>query len=990
MRSVILFLFLFCVSPATGQYPYVRKLNYPDQLPTQVVYDMLTDSKGYIWLGTDKGLFRFNGRTFVSIPFNSTSSKAVSYLQEDKQGTIWCMNFYNQLFSCQKDSLRKFDIDYSMLKGLATFNNVIIGPEQVWFHSFKNVYAFDKKSRKLQHVINAPAPPFITGAPKPYDPIIASVYHKENFYAFSNKGFLYSTYDDSTNRWSYSGQSYPDFRFISNNDKLIGLGIGFARQAPFEISKSTAVRLPSISLPVDIYIFQGICLDKNDYWLCTQSGAYQWNKNTGQVHCYLPNERVTDVVKDYQGNYWFSTLDNGVFVCPSLNNTLLKVYKDPLQDNFTKLATLPNGELLAGNSQGLMSKINLTTGHNFFYHLDKSRETEFITYDTTAGLIISNRGVFNANRQQPVELVNYSKGIARDAFGNLIIAVHNGVFILNDEFGSTKRFPKGNCRLYTKDKSDMALYDGRYESVFLRPKRALSVLASVNKDCFWIGYEDDLYEYHYDGEIRQVKDADGQPVIAKNLLQQPDGSLIIGTSTKGVMIFKEGKQVKQFTQQHGLSSSIIKKILIENTFIWVLTDEGLDRINLSNNTISNYLEEYGLNNTIINDFIIDRGRIIFATTTGILLRNQLQRYTSFTIKFPYLQAVSGGVEINNNAVLADQTSDINFHFEALHYRSSTALSYQYRLKGNDTAWKPLGNFISQLSFSRLAPGKYVFEVKATAGQNYKTGIRSFGFTVPKPFWQSPLFILFGLTMGAMLVWFSLRQWKKTLLHKQTIKEDLLKSQLVALRAQMNPHFLYNVLNTVQGLVYGNRKKEAGELLGNFSDLMRKTLQASDKQLLPLKDEIENIRLYLELEKARFEEGFSYELAIENSIDVTSVYVPSLLLQPFVENAVKHGLMHKADEKKVTIHFEKKGEMLFIMIDDNGIGRAHAMEINQRSKNKPFSFATVALTERMELFNRLYKHKIVCHIIDKFDERQQPTGTRIELTIPDYSSDARAL
>ena len=98
MRLIYGLILSFLLFQAGGQFPYVKKLNYPDQLPTQVVYDMLTDAKGYIWLGTDKGLYRFNGRTFIQVPFDNTSSKAVSYLQEDKEGRLWCMNFYNQLF----------------------------------------------------------------------------------------------------------------------------------------------------------------------------------------------------------------------------------------------------------------------------------------------------------------------------------------------------------------------------------------------------------------------------------------------------------------------------------------------------------------------------------------------------------------------------------------------------------------------------------------------------------------------------------------------------------------------------------------------------------------------------------------------------------------------------------------------------------------------------------------------------------------------------
>ena len=222
--------------------------------------------------------------------------------------------------------------------------------------------------------------------------------------------------------------------------------------------------------------------------------------------------------------------------------------------------------------------------------------------------------------------------------------------------------------------------------------------------------------------------------------------------------------------------------------------------------------------------------------------------------------------------------------------------------------------------------------------------------------------------------------------RQGLKERLFKSQLVAIRSQMNPHFIYNVLNTVQGLLYDNRKTEVGNLLGNFSDLMRKTLQSSDKQLQSLREEIENLTLYLELEKARFDKDFEYKIEINLQDDVADLIIPSMLLQPFAENAVKHGLMHKAGKKELTIKFIQSLDGLDVYIEDNGIGRKQSMQINQRNKNKPQSFATKAIAERIELFNRLYKLKIRHDVFDRFDELNNSTGTAIHLFIPKYDKE----
>ncbi len=981
MRITVCIILLFCWSHGNGQYPYVKKLNYPEQLSTQVVYDMLTDSKGYLWLGTDKGLYRFNGRTFVSIPFNTTASKAVSYLQEDKDGVVWCMNFYNQVFYSQKDTLRQYVIDEAITHDASTFNNLVIGTEKLWLHSFSTIYEFDKASHKLLRKAEGPGK---------YDRIIAGAVSNNIFYAFSNAGYLFS---NSIRKygWDSIQQSYLDLKFIANNESLIGLGVGLERAPPFQIRNEKSVLLKPVDIPNDVYIFKGVEVNNHDYWLCTQNGAYQWNTETGETKLYLPNERVSDVVKDYQGNYWISTLDNGVFICSSLANTLIKIYDNPLLDNFTKLQALPNGEILAGNSQGLMTKLNLDDRQVFQYDLVKMRETEFISYDTCNQQIFTNRGVFKQDQKQPVELIDYSKGVARDKFGNLIVSYFNGAYVINDHYNQNDRKPILNCPLYIADSANnIDINYGFHNALSLRKKRSITALASIDKESFWVAYEDGLYAYNYNGTIKILKDSEGFAVSAKSLLQLADGSLVVGASTKGVMIFQKGQIVKTYDEKNGLSNNNVRKIIQQDNYIWVLTDAGLDRINETNGVITNYLDEYGLSNIIINDFIVQKDKLLFATPTGILLRYNVPRYSNFEIKFPMLRATSNGEEVAINSILPGGRHDISFYFEALHYISPSSVTYLYRLKGIDTIWRPVGNFNNQLIFNQLSPGKYEFEIQAISGLLYKSRIRNFSFVVPKSFWQKNGFIVLVFLAISLLTWFILRQWKRNLLRKQTVKEQLLKSQLVALRAQMNPHFLYNVLNTVQGLVYGNRKTEAGALLGNFSDLMRKTLHASDKQLLTVKDEIENIRLYLELEKARFDEGFEYHIGVINIEDLAAVYIPSLLIQPFIENAVKHGLMHKRGTKRVDIKFEQKADALGVTIEDNGIGRQQSMEINQRTKSKPSSFATEALNERMDLFNRLYKRKITYQIVDKKDERNNPTGTKIVLIIPDYSNDSRSL
>lgn len=203
---------------------------------------------------------------------------------------------------------------------------------------------------------------------------------------------------------------------------------------------------------------------------------------------------------------------------------------------------------------------------------------------------------------------------------------------------------------------------------------------------------------------------------------------------------------------------------------------------------------------------------------------------------------------------------------------------------------------------------------------------------------------------------------------------------------MNPHFLYNVLNTVQGLVYSDRRSEASEVLGNFSDLMRNTLQISEKPYISLSEEVAMLQLYVDLEKIRFEEEIHCHIQVAFPTESWEHLIPSMLLQPFVENAFKHGLLHKRGEKRLDIIFSRQGNDLQVLIEDNGIGREHAQEIQKRQARKSTGFALNATSQRVELMNKITPHQIRVQIQDKYNDQHEPTGTKvlIQLHFPTFS------
>lgn len=203
-----------------------------------------------------------------------------------------------------------------------------------------------------------------------------------------------------------------------------------------------------------------------------------------------------------------------------------------------------------------------------------------------------------------------------------------------------------------------------------------------------------------------------------------------------------------------------------------------------------------------------------------------------------------------------------------------------------------------------------------------------------------------------------------ILERVHLENSMNQSKLKAIKSQMNPHFFYNALNTIQSYILANEKRNAVDYLSKFSLLTRTILEMTEKDSFSIAEEIKTISLYLEMEKAKFDGDFEYEIIADESLDLELLRILSMLLQIYVENALKHGLLHKKGEKKLKIEFRKEDAFMHISIDDNGIGRKNSAAINNARRKKHQSFATEAMQERINLLNNNKTNKITLTYIDK--------------------------
>jgi len=336
-----------------------------------------------------------------------------------------------------------------------------------------------------------------------------------------------------------------------------------------------------------------------------------------------------------------------------------------------------------------------------------------------------------------------------------------------------------------------------------------------------------------------------------------------------------------------------------------------------------------------------------------------------------------------NSVEAEN-SNLHIYFSHLCYNPDNQNFVQYKINNSD--WIKITDTRNVIDIENLKSGNY--HIEFSYGNGFvNSEISELNFVVNKPFWQTWWFILLVICAVGLIV-YKFDSWRTTRINRKSqeiidrieLEKTVNLSKLKALKSQMNPHFFFNALNTIQSFILENDKKMAINVLSKFSNLTRSILEMSDKDEVSVAEEIKVLQLYLDIEKVRFNDDFEYKIST-NDFDTESFKVPSLLLQPYIENAIKHGLLHKIGNKRLHVSFSMEPTMMRILIDDNGIGRKKSMELNAIKNNKHNSFSTQAIEKRVKLLNEFAGKKITVEYIDDTKDADRVHGTTVLIKIP---------
>ncbi|HEY1038829.1 MAG TPA: histidine kinase, partial [Bacteroidia bacterium] len=450
---------------------------------------------------------------------------------------------------------------------------------------------------------------------------------------------------------------------------------------------------------------------------------------------------------------------------------------------------------------------------------------------------------------------------------------------------------------------------------------------------------------------------------------------------------KDGSLWDTIGVKDGLIGNVCEKIIIDGDRCWVSSNKGLSCVTYSGfkkyDIVNYHLKDLGTP-SLIQDYFIKDSVLYFASGCMVYtypLKEQRLHPVPFYV---YKLEVNGKmVPIKNNLEFGYEESNIRVHFGALYYNLSGVVKYRYKLLPNDAAWTYTTE--SSVLFPSLSPGSYSLLLQAQRNDGSWIECKDVvNFSIQKPFWLQwwclSLFVVLGVSMVTGISYFFYSRKLRRELIQTKIRTRLYSLEMRAVKAQMNPHFIFNSLNSIQHFILAEENENAYKYLSKFSKLVRKLIESNQSENLMLETEVEILTKYLEIESMRFKDAFTYEVKVDPSINRMKK-IPHMMIQPFVENAIWHGLLNKKGERSLIIHFSQLSEnSIECRIEDNGIGINKAKE-SIKGNVKEKSLALDFIQERLMLFSRTMGFSFKLSVRDKSDIDPSQTGTEVLITLP---------
>ncbi|GAB3690965.1 hypothetical protein GCM10027592_08640 [Spirosoma flavus] len=987
------------IQEAAAQLPNFsfEHLSTREGLPSNNVWCTAKDKQGFLWVGTSRGVYRYDGYRFDTSDSLkqgycsgiAMDSKGMMYVSLDTRGfcsidpntlvvkTLLRNNYEDadasndlheqvyidsndQAWLCDYAEVKRYDLTTGKLHHYALAEKEVHqyasfledSHRNIWIISEIGFYQYDRKKNKLICLLGEEA----------VNPVNRTKISFSQAFEDGGGAIWLGSSDRGLVRYVPTSGQFTYFRRGFENQNVI-CGVESQDENGKRVlfvgtSNGVIVLYPETNELIRLTEFynKGIPIkriqdDKENgiLWLSTLNGLYKYRyRNPGIRTINIPANviqlpvGINSVVQQSADTYFLGLSHTGVLRWNLANNQFMQL-PYPVSTSTNGLRLL-GGKLYAFANKGL-----------------------FVTD------VVNPRFVPSARIMKAFKSTEFVDGLL-DRNGRLWVAnVTEGIKVFDLKTGQEQKLwsQAAGDKIF-KNNSVKVLQEGNDGKVWI---------ATCSKGLFYFDAAKADFINIEQLSVNKGKSLGGLCINGMKLGE--DGAILVASWGGITKVHPSGRILRAFDYRHtGMNDTYCSHICEDKKGnFWFSTNEGIHIANPRRNSINRLTTIEGLYNNSPSSFLCNQQKELVLGYTNAL--NIIDINGINFNKIPPHVAVSS-VEVQgrrlNQAIASGITiqpdeNSVTLHFSTLNFEPISRNVYRYQLAGFDEKWIDLGSQ-NTVSFTNLAPKTYRLNV--LAGNSFGLWSQkplTIKLTVKPHFWETWLFMGLVALLVAIAVFGTIRWRVSTYNERNRLDLQIAELRLKALQSQMNPHFLFNSLNSIQNYLLNNRGVEGAKYLSKFSKLVRRIMENSNYPYLRFEQIIETLKMYVEIESFRFNHEFSYEFDIEDDDVLLAAQLPPMLLQPYVENAIWHGLMPKEGEKRLKISARVQNDHIICTIEDNGVGR----------KLTPRREGHISRGQEMTkgIFESLrYKSsKARLEIIDLFDDQNQPAGTRVELLLP---------
>jgi ligand-binding sensor domain-containing protein/two-component sensor histidine kinase len=1012
-------------------------------LPVNFVTAVSKSDDGFMWMGGSEGLCRFDGREVkiftagANLRYSLFDNRVNGVLADKKN--VWVATSQGvSVLNTMDNSFRHYQFNErgktdSVTLRFDQFARVLFKDRagKIWIGTAHyGVCMYDEETDNFRF-FNYPENEFLPLSPSLGSDIAtlsitASIYNDSIIWAGTPSGLKeINKFSGKTTLFTFlqKDKEYQialnAFRRIYHHDNgLLYVGSWAAGVNVFDPVTKSFTPLP-VKNTDGKKILQGTIgglyrKNENEFWISSSAGLAVYDTRLGDVTmCWfnnmVENEFYAVDFIDEAGRVWHSNINGLQYFDPVMQQFGRHSFKklsgpdwayafyilpDPSGKIITVCPRVTNGIYHFNRQEKLWTKIEFPRNKTFKDEKDVIRG--FIQLPSGEYIITSYRGIyrFSETSKQFTE-ITHQLPASVTRLGDILLDRSGYLWLTADEPGLIKwNLTTGQYKIYGKEYllEGEEKYFGRLVHLF-EDSRGNIWFERSGGFSVYVKAEDSIRNF-----IFTINEKNSFPV-AHSFTEDKNGRIWVSSSDGWLGYALSGEPGKGIVyktniREKGLTGSFSYLATDKLGDVWGYNSKTLVKINSDDLSLSRFSFQYGIGEPDFYHFsFLPSGEMVFGGRNDITIAHPDELKRNTEIPSPYISEIQvlnqpfNFIMDGRSLRLRYRQNFFSIGFSAIAYTMSKDVKFRYRLKGFDDWSEPTSRHFA--NYTNVPGGDYVFQLQAANNEGvWNEKILELPVWVNTPFWLRWWFRI-AVVLAVVFIIISIYRYRASQFRKkQKLKSEYEKKlanvELSALLAQMNPHFLFNSLNSIDSYIIRNESKKASEYLNNFARLMRLILQNSRSNYISLKDELEALDLYLQMESLRFKDKFSYSISVDENVDTNAIVIPPMLIQPYVENAIWHGLMLKANGEagKVELRVSKKEDELVCVIHDNGIGRKKAAELKAHKQNSHKRSMGMQITEdRIEIINKLYNMNASVRIYDLENEAGEALGTKVELTIP---------